>query len=100
LSKPDTPEPGLRHRETAKRGAFHLGEGAEMTYTRPTPGVMKVNHTLVDKAHRGRGLAHQLYSALVDFARANDRRVLPVCPFVVAMFEQHPEDADLLATGQ
>jgi predicted GNAT family acetyltransferase len=38
----------INHRETAKRGKFDLGEGAEMTYTRPTPDVMKINHTRVD----------------------------------------------------
>ncbi len=89
-------ELAISHRETAKRGAFHLGAGAEMTYTRPTANLMKVNHTLVDKAHRGKGLAHQLYAAMVQFAREHERKVIPACPFVAAMFEQHPEDADLL----
>lgn len=96
MSKAGKSELTLSHRETAKRGAFHLGNGAEMTYSRPNASVMKINHTLVDKAHRGKGLAHQLYAAMVLFARDNDRKVIPTCPFVAAMFEQHPEDADLL----
>ena len=67
-----------------------------MTYTRPAEGVMKVNHTLVDKEHQGKGLAQQLYHAMVQFARENQRKVIPICPFVVTMFEQNPKDADLL----
>jgi len=98
LSKADKGELILNHRETAKRGAFHLGSAAEMTYSRPTAEVMKVNHTLVDKAHRGKGLAHQLYAVMVQFAREHQRQVIPTCPFVAAMFEQHPEHKDLLKT--
>ena len=86
----------VTHNETRTRGAFRIGDYAEMTYTRPNDGVMKVNHTLVDKAHRGRGLAHQLYFAMVKFAREHQRKVIAVCPFVEAMFEQHPQHADVL----
>ena len=86
----------VSHKETARRGRLHIGVGAEMTYTRPAESVMKVNHTLVDKEHRGKGLAHQLYHAMVQFARENQRKVIPICPFVVTMFEQNPQDADLL----
>jgi predicted GNAT family acetyltransferase len=88
----------VTHSETARRGEFRIGQGAEMTYTRPGADVMKVNHTEVDKRLRGNGLAHQLYYALVAFAREHQRKVIAVCPFVAAMFEQHPEDADVLAT--
>jgi predicted GNAT family acetyltransferase len=89
-------KPLLSHHETAKRGRFQIGAGAEMTYTRPTAAVMKVNHTLVDKAHRGQGLAQQLYHAMIQFARDHQRKVIPVCPFVVTMFERNPGDMDLL----
>lgn len=87
------------HRETAKRGRFDLGDGAEMTYTRPTPDVMKINHTRVDPRHRGKGLAHQLYRAMVEHARAHQRKVIPVCTFVEAMFAQNPQDADVLTSS-
>lgn len=86
----------VSHRETARRGRFHIGVGAEMTYTRPAESVMKVNHTLVDKEHRGKGLAQQPYHAMIQFARDNQRTVIPICSFVVTMLERHPEDADLL----
>lgn len=86
----------VMHNETARRGRFHIGVGAELTYTRPAEAVMKVNHTLVDKEHRGKGLAQQLYHAMVQFAREKQRKVTPICPFVVTMFEQNPQDADVL----
>lgn len=86
----------VRHSETAKRGVFHIGEIARMTYTRPSANVMKVDHTVVDKAHRLQGLAHRMYRAMVAFAREDNRKVIAVCPFVVAMFEQNPPDRDVL----
>ena len=88
---------GVNHSETRTRGVFRIGDFAEMTYTRPSEKLMKVNHTVVDKAHRGQGLAYRLYAAMVDFARQNDRKVIPVCPFVAAMFEKYPENSNLLA---
>lgn len=97
MSKSDQPQQAtISHRETARRGRFAIGDGAELTYTRPSPSIMKVNHTLVDQRHRGKGLAHQLYQAMVEFARGNQRKVIPVCPFVTTMFEKNPGDADVL----
>lgn len=88
----------VEHSETTKRGMFYIGEVAELTYTRPSANVMKINHTEVDKLHRGQGLALQLYRAMVAFARGNHRKVIAVCPFVVAMFEQNPQDTDVLTS--
>lgn len=87
----------LSHSESRGRGVFRAGEGAKMTYLRPSPDVMDVDHTFVDEAHRGKGLAQILYREMVAFARANGRKVIPTCPFVTSMFERHPQDADLLA---
>ena len=84
------------HEESRKRGVFRIGEGAEMTYKRPSDQVMDGSHTLVEKVHRGKGVAQQLYHAMVGFARKNQRKVIATCPFVVAMFEQNPADQDVL----
>jgi len=91
-------QPQIEHSETARRGAFRIGDFAKMTYRRPRPDVMTVDHTVVDEAHRGQGLARALYRAMIDFARARGRRVEPKCPFVAAMFEHHSGHADLLVS--
>jgi len=67
----------VSHKETARRGRFHIGVGAELTYTRPAEAVMKVNHTLVDKEHRGKGLAPQLYRAIRARKSAQSHSDLP-----------------------
>lgn len=87
----------IEHEEDERDGAFTIGDHAKMTYRRPGENVMDVRHTYVDPAHRGKGLAQDLYYAMVNFARTEDRKVIPTCSFVESMFEQNPDEADLLA---
>ena len=60
-------------------------------------GVRAAEHTLVPEAIGGRGVAARLVEALVADARAQGFRINPVCSYVVAAFERHPEWADLRA---
>jgi len=59
-------------------------------------GKIIFTHTEVPSAYGGRGIG----SALVRFALASARtrglKVVPVCPFVAAYIEKHPEEQDLL----
>ena len=54
-------------------------------------------HTEVPPEFGGRGIASRLVRRVLDDARAAGITVTPRCPFFVAHFERHPEDADLLA---
>ena len=86
----------ISHEESDGKGIFRIGERAKLTYRRPEAQVMDVDHTFTDPAHRGQGLAHELYHEMIRFARAEDRQVIPTCRFVASMFERNPEDADVL----
>ena len=52
-------------------------------------------HTEVPPEFGGRGIASALVRRVLDDARAAGQKVTPRCPFFVAHFERHPEDADL-----
>ena len=52
-------------------------------------------HTEVLPQFGGRGIASALVRRVLDDARAAGQKVTPRCPFFVAHFERHPEDADL-----
>jgi predicted GNAT family acetyltransferase len=52
-------------------------------------------HTEVPPEFGGRGIASALVRRVLDDARSAGRKVTPRCPFFVAHFERHPEDADL-----
>ncbi len=86
----------IEHEENPRGGTFTIGDDAKMDYRRPREDVMDVHHTYVDPAHRGKGLAQDLFHDMVRFARAEDRQVIPTCSFVASMFERHPENADVL----
>ncbi len=60
--------------------------------------VMHTLHTEVPPALRGRGLAAALVQQALAHARSQGWRVRPVCSYVQAYMQRHPETQDLLET--
>lgn len=100
----------FQHKETEKGGVFEAWlqateEGActepmqvgEMTYQRPTPERMIIDHTRVYDGFEGRGIARQMVLAAVNFARANNRKIIPVCSYARAVLTRTEEYKDILA---
>jgi predicted GNAT family acetyltransferase len=91
----------VRHVPTATRGAFVIERDeqrlAEMTYVRAGEKRIIVDHTFVDDALRGEGAGRKLLQALVEWARAEQLLVIPVCPFAKSMFERDASIRDVLA---
>lgn len=54
-------------------------------------------HTEVLPEFGGRGIGSRLVRHVLDDARSSGLKVTPRCPFFVAHFQRHPEDADLIA---
>lgn len=59
-------------------------------------GVTTFTHTVVDEAHEGQGVGSTLVRSALDAERAAGRSIVPVCEFVGAYLERHPEHADLV----
>ena len=57
--------------------------------------VLVIEHTEVDRAHRGHGYAGELVRAALDQARQERRRVVVVCPYAKDWLRQHPDYAVL-----
>jgi predicted GNAT family acetyltransferase len=53
---------------------------------------LTVYHTGVLPKAEGRGLAKKLLTTMVDYARKNTLKVIPLCPFVHAQFKRRPEE--------
>ena len=53
-------------------------------------------HTEVPPALEGRGVGSALVRAGLDFARAQDLKVMPVCTFFAGWIRKHPESHDLV----
>ena len=71
------------------------GDLAGWVEYRRLDGRIVALHTEVPPEFGGRGIASALVRRLLDDARAAGEKVTPRCPFFVAHFERHPEDADL-----
>ncbi|HNW04054.1 MAG TPA: GNAT family N-acetyltransferase [Oscillospiraceae bacterium] len=68
---------------------------AEVTF--PTAnGVAEINHTYVDPALRGQGIADKLLAAAVEQIRSAGLKAHPTCSYAVRWFAEHPEYLYLL----
>lgn len=53
-------------------------------------------HTQVDPAHEGEGLGSVLAQSALDDVRRRGLMAVPLCPFIAAYIERHPDYADLV----
>lgn len=51
-----------------------------------------LNHTEIDSAYEGKGLASTIARAALDDVRAKGKVVLPFCPFVRSYIDKHRDD--------
>jgi uncharacterized protein len=90
----------IRHLVAGNKGKFSLRDGKTVIgglgYSR-AGNVVSIEHTVVEPAFRGGGVAKRLVAHAVDWARASGVKLRPACSFAVAEFAKHPEYADVLA---
>jgi uncharacterized protein len=72
-----------------------IAEEAELTYSRVNPHLIIADHTFVPDSMRGRAVGRQLASRLVEDARAQGVKIIPLCPYVNAERAKHPDWADV-----
>jgi predicted GNAT family acetyltransferase len=91
----------IQHKEADHKGSFYVAEGdevlAEMVYTMASPTKMIIEHTEVDDKLRGKNVGYQLVQNMVDYARTNNIKVIPLCPFTNSVFKKKKDEyADVL----
>ncbi len=64
---------------------------AEITYKAVEEGVVETDHTFVDPSLRGQGVAEKLVDRLVEEMEKEGKKIRPICPYVVKLFERKPE---------
>ena len=90
----------IQQKETEHKGSFYVANGdkvlAEMVYTMASPTKMIVEHTEVNDELRGKNVGKQLVEHMVEYARVNNIKVIPLCPFTNSVFKKKPEFSDVL----
>ena len=75
-------------------GSFYIMEGAEQLgemVVSISGSNLTVYHTEVSPKAEGKGYAKKMLNAMVDHARINNLKVIPLCPYVNAQFKRHAE---------
>ena len=67
----------------------------ELTYSRMSANKIIADHTGVDDSLRGTGVGKALVERLVADAQSEGFTVVPLCPFVRAQAQRHPEWSDV-----
>ena len=60
-------------------------------------GLWDLEHTIVDPAYGGQGLAGKLGDELVQKAREKGVKIVPTCSYALKTFEKNAEYADVWA---
>ena len=83
--------------DTKGRYVIDHGDGSEseLTYSILSAATVIADHTGVAKAHEGRGVGKALAEALINDARADGFKIIPLCPYINVLRRRHPEWAEL-----
>lgn len=83
------------------KGRFWVeGEGKELgeiTYKQEESGILVIEHTRVSEELRGQGAGEKLVKAVVDKARKEGLKIIPVCSYAAHQFKKHSEYQDVLS---
>ena len=92
----------IKHQAEISKGifTFKLEDQivGEMTYSRAGTDKLIIDHTLVSQDKQGQGIGAKLVEAAVEYARENEKKIVPLCPFAAKIFERKGQEyADVLS---
>jgi len=86
--------------QNESKGAAYLTKDgsrlAEMTYSIAGSELIIIDHTMVDSSLKGQGAGTKLLLSIVEKARKENFKILPLCPFARSVFDKHESIKDVL----
>jgi predicted GNAT family acetyltransferase len=83
-----------------KKGYFHIDvdgkQEGKMTFVFAGDDKIIIDHTEVNPGNEGKGFGKKMVAKAVEYARENDIKIIPLCPFAKAVFDKVPEYRDVL----
>ncbi|MDZ7807103.1 MAG: GNAT family N-acetyltransferase [Gracilimonas sp.] len=90
----------IQHRSSDTKGEFFIEKDgkhiAEMTYSKAGGDKIIIDHTEVFNSGRGKGYGKKLVEHGVQFAKENNLKILPLCPFAKAIIMKDDDLKDVL----
>ncbi|WP_282042791.1 GNAT family N-acetyltransferase [Winogradskyella flava] len=89
----------IQQTDSDKKGEFYYEVDGKklglMTYSHAGSDKIIIDHTEVDASLKGQGIGYKLVEASVTYARANNLKIMPLCPFANAVFKKKSEYNDV-----
>ena len=96
---PTDPDLPVVHNTAARRFEIHVdGKIAFSKYFLAGEKII-IEHTEVPVELEGKGIAGRIVRTALDYARAQNLKVMPLCPFTAGFVHRHPEYQDLVVEG-
>ncbi|MGX6962902.1 GNAT family N-acetyltransferase [Vagococcus xieshaowenii] len=73
-----------------------MNEIGEITWSNAGEHMMIIDHTYVSPDYRGQQLAEKLVLNVVEKARHDHKKIIPLCPFAKKEFDQKTDYRDVL----
>ncbi len=90
----------IRQVNNEKNGHFEAFDGesvaGRMFYVWAGDHKFIIDHTEVNEAFAGQGVGKKLVMKAVDYARDNNLKIIPLCPFAKSVFDKVEEIRDVL----
>lgn len=90
----------IKQKDDGKKGSFFIEvDGkveAEMSYVWAGHDKIIIDHTDVSDVLKGKNAGKQMVNRAVGFARDNQIKIMPLCPFASAVFRKVREYGDVL----
>jgi uncharacterized protein len=80
---------------------FYIGENienilAEITFAPTGADKIIIDHTYVSDSLKGQGIGQQLVKSVAEYARQENKKIIPSCPFAKRIMTKDEEYRDVL----
>jgi predicted GNAT family acetyltransferase len=93
-------ETQVQQKINEKNGFFFIDVNriheAMMTFVFAGKDKIIIDHTEVKPGNEGKGFGKKMVVKAVEYARANNIKIIPLCPFAKSVFDKVPEFSDVL----
>ncbi len=86
----------ITHNQAAKRFEVSIDNQIGYISYQERDGKLIYDHTIVPQELGGRGVGSALVKHALDYAREQNKKVLPQCSFVASYISKHSEYQDLV----